>query len=87
MSQTINGKVYEDQDMVCQDCKAPFIFTAGEQAFFDDKGFTPPKRCKPCRVFNRAEKDKQRAERSMPDGPDESRTGRRSKRDRGRDRD
>jgi len=74
MAVTINGKEYSDIESTCQDCGRPFIFTTGEQAFFDEKGFTPPKRCKPCRVANRNEKDRQRAERSMPDEPH---TGRR----------
>lgn len=34
----------------CADCGVIFPFTAGEQKFFRDKGFTPPKRCKSCRA-------------------------------------
>jgi len=68
---------FQDQELTCQDCGAPFTYTAGEQEFFKMKGFTPPKRCKPCRISNRQEKNRQRAERSMPDEP---RTGRRERR-------
>ena len=35
----------------CVDCGAEFVFTAGEQMFFADKGFKhEPKRCKPCKA-------------------------------------
>jgi len=39
-----------DRLLVCSDCGAEFIFTAGEQLFFFDKQFkNDPKRCKPCK--------------------------------------
>ena len=35
---------------MCIDCREPFIWTTGEQAFYRAKGLTnPPKRCKPCK--------------------------------------
>jgi hypothetical protein len=41
---------YNDQQLTCADCKRDFTWTAGEQEFFREKGFTnPPKRCKDCR--------------------------------------
>ena len=41
---------YRDKVMKCSDCGAEFVFTAGEQLFFADKGFrNEPKRCKPCK--------------------------------------
>lgn len=33
----------------CQDCGEEFIFTDGEEAFYKEKGFPEPKRCKNCR--------------------------------------
>lgn len=48
---------YEDMEIVCVDCKKPFIFEAGEQKFFAEKGFTPPKRCKPCRDERKAQRN------------------------------
>lgn len=39
----------QDTEIVCADCQTPFVFTASEQAFFQEKGFTPPKRCRSCR--------------------------------------
>ena len=42
---------YRDRVLKCADCGAEFVFTAGEQLFFADKGFkNEPKRCKPCKV-------------------------------------
>ncbi len=40
----------EDKTIVCKDCKAEFVFTAGEQEFYKEKGFAQePSRCKSCR--------------------------------------
>lgn len=42
--------MFEDKTIVCRDCGQEFIFTAGEQEFFAEKGFTnEPQRCKACR--------------------------------------
>ncbi|HSC77445.1 MAG TPA: zinc-ribbon domain containing protein [Candidatus Acidoferrales bacterium] len=41
---------FQDKVLACVDCGAEFVFTAGEQMFFADKGFKhEPKRCKPCK--------------------------------------
>lgn len=47
---------YKDIPLVCMDCGCDFLWTAGEQKFFDDKGFTQPKRCKGCREEKRKQK-------------------------------
>lgn len=40
----------EDTSIACVDCGESFIWTAGEQVFFHDKGLqNSPKRCKPCK--------------------------------------
>ena len=42
--------MYEDKTLVCKDCGAEFVFTAGEQEFYAEKGFVnEPQRCKACR--------------------------------------
>ncbi|MDD5924117.1 MAG: zinc-ribbon domain containing protein [Clostridia bacterium] len=42
--------MYEDKTLVCKDCGNEFVFTAGEQEFYAEKGFTnEPLRCKECR--------------------------------------
>ncbi len=41
---------YVDKTLECVECGASFTFTAAEQEFFDNKGFTnEPKRCPSCR--------------------------------------
>ena len=46
---------YADKTLTCRDCGAQFTFTAGEQEFFDQKGFTnAPTRCPDCRAARKA---------------------------------
>ncbi|HOQ97750.1 MAG TPA: zinc-ribbon domain containing protein [Anaerolineae bacterium] len=41
---------FQDKTLVCRDCGAQFIFTAGEQEFYQQKGFEhEPSRCPECR--------------------------------------
>ena len=43
--------MYEDKTLTCKECGKEFIFTAGEQEFYAEKGFTnDPKCCKACRM-------------------------------------
>jgi hypothetical protein len=47
---------YHDLTITCSNCGKPFVFTAGEQAFYAEKGFSgAPKRCPECRVAGRAQ--------------------------------
>jgi len=42
--------MFEDKTMVCKECGEEFIFTAGEQEFYAERGFqNEPQRCKSCR--------------------------------------
>ena len=42
--------MYEDITLTCKDCGTEFVFTAGEQQFYAEKGFTnQPVRCQACR--------------------------------------
>lgn len=43
-----------DQTLTCVDCGAEFAFSASEQAFYAERGFSLPKRCKPCRAAAKA---------------------------------
>ena len=53
-----------DRELVCRDCNATFLFSAGEQDFFRKKGLSnEPKRCPNCRLSLRARK---RAEAGEP---------------------
>ena len=49
--------MYEDRNITCVDCGQEFVFTASEQAFYAEKGFTDaPKRCKACRQARKTER-------------------------------
>lgn len=42
--------MFQDKTLVCKDCGAEFVFTAGEQEFYSSRGFeNEPQRCKTCR--------------------------------------
>ena len=42
--------MYEDKTLVCKECGSEFVFTAGEQEFYAERGFqNEPQRCKACR--------------------------------------
>ena len=48
---------YEDRTLTCQDCGQPFTFSADDQAFHAEKGYTnDPKRCPSCRQARRPER-------------------------------
>jgi len=56
-------KMKEDKTLTCADCGQQFVFTASEQEFYEEKGFTnEPKRCPTCR---RARKQQRNAARTM----------------------
>ena len=42
--------MYEDRVLKCKECGDDFVFTAGEQEFYNERGFqNEPQRCKKCR--------------------------------------
>ncbi|HHY45702.1 MAG TPA: zinc-binding protein [Firmicutes bacterium] len=42
---------FKDKVLKCRDCGAEFVFTAGEQEFYAEKGFqNEPTRCRDCRA-------------------------------------
>ncbi|MFZ5990020.1 MAG: zinc-ribbon domain-containing protein [Bacillota bacterium] len=46
-----------DKTLSCKDCNADFIFTEGEQAFYQEKGFqNEPQRCPACRQARKQQK-------------------------------
>ena len=48
---------YNDRDLTCQDCGETFVFTADDQSYHAEKGFTnEPKRCAPCRQTRRGQR-------------------------------
>jgi CxxC-x17-CxxC domain-containing protein len=45
---------FEDLTLRCRECSADFVWTAGEQLFFQEKGLlNQPQRCPNCRVLKR----------------------------------
>lgn len=46
-----------DRTLTCRDCGQPFTFTAGEQAFYTERGFSEPTRCKACRDKRKMERN------------------------------
>ncbi|MBT9136997.1 MAG: hypothetical protein DDT34_02083 [Firmicutes bacterium] len=49
----MEARKFEDQQLTCCDCGKPFVFSAGEKAFYWSKGLSEPKRCKKCRLERR----------------------------------
>jgi hypothetical protein len=43
-----------DKTITCSDCGGIFQFTAREQAFYQEKQLSQPKRCKDCRAKKKA---------------------------------
>jgi CxxC-x17-CxxC domain-containing protein len=62
---------YADKTLACRDCNAEFTFTANEQEFYAQKGFTnEPSRCPACRAQHKANNGGRR----MSSGPREMHT-------------
>lgn len=56
--------MYEDKTLICKECGQEFVFTAGEQEFYAEKGFeNVPQRCRDCR--NARKNGGNRGEREM----------------------
>lgn len=47
--------MFKDKTIACKECGQDFVFTAGEQEFYKEKGFdNEPTRCKDCRAKKKA---------------------------------
>ncbi len=47
--------MYEDKTLVCKECGKEFVFSAGEQEFYAERGFqNEPQRRKACRDARKA---------------------------------
>jgi CxxC-x17-CxxC domain-containing protein len=47
--------VYVDETLICVDCGREFVFSSGEQRFYEQKGFqNKPNRCPDCRQARKA---------------------------------
>ncbi|HWQ89042.1 MAG TPA: zinc-ribbon domain containing protein [Desulfitobacteriaceae bacterium] len=57
---------FQDKDLVCKDCGVTFVFTAGEQEFYAEKGFeNEPLRCRDCRNARKANRGMEGRPREM----------------------
>lgn len=45
---------YQDKSLTCVECSTAFTYTADDQSFHAQKGYTEPKRCPSCRASRRA---------------------------------
>ena len=53
--------MFQDKTLVCKDCGKEFVFTAGEQEFYAEKGFqNEPVRCKDCRSSRKPTRSNER---------------------------
>ncbi len=51
--------MYTDRSITCVDCGQEFSFTAGEQEFYAQRGFSEsPKRCPSCRQIRKAQRNR-----------------------------
>lgn len=46
-----------DRTLTCRDCGNEFTFTAGEQEFYAQQGFSEPRRCPSCRQQRKAQRN------------------------------
>ena len=46
--------LYNDKNLTCADCSQEFVFTASEQDFYAQRGFSEPRRCPSCRASRKA---------------------------------
>ena len=46
--------MYNDKTLTCADCGQQFVFTASEQDFYAQRGFSEPRRCASCRSSRKA---------------------------------
>jgi CxxC-x17-CxxC domain-containing protein len=47
---------YQDRTLTCVECKSTFLFSADDQRYHAEKGYTEPKRCPACRVNRRQQR-------------------------------
>ena len=54
---------FADRELKCVDCGQMFLFSGGEQDFFQGKGFTnEPKHCKQCKAKKQGDQRRRRIE-------------------------
>ncbi|HET7168822.1 MAG TPA: CxxC-x17-CxxC domain-containing protein [Candidatus Limnocylindrales bacterium] len=56
--------MYNDKNLTCADCGQEFVFTASEQDFYAQRGFTEPRRCASCRASRKAARNSEGSDSS-----------------------
>ncbi|MDY6911801.1 MAG: zinc-ribbon domain containing protein [Chloroflexota bacterium] len=57
---------FADKTLVCRDCGQEFVFTAGEQEFYESRGLlNEPGRCPPCRQIKKQSRGYSQGPREM----------------------
>jgi CxxC-x17-CxxC domain-containing protein len=46
-----------DRTLTCADCGQEFVFSASEQQFYTDRGFSDPRRCATCRANRKTQRN------------------------------
>ena len=60
--------MYQDITLKCKDCGKEFVFSAGEQEFYAEKGFqNQPQRCRDCRAAKKGNPPVARPQRELFD--------------------
>ncbi len=63
-SKELSGFVYVDEMLNCVDCGRQFVFSSGEQRFYEQKGFqNKPNRCPDCRQARKQMRTRRRRRR------------------------
>ena len=44
----------KDRTLACSDCGRNFVFTVKDQEFYEERGFSDPRRCPECRAARKA---------------------------------
>lgn len=52
----LSGQNFQEISLQCADCNQEFAFSVEEQEFYQQKGYSTPKRCASCRAQNRQNK-------------------------------
>ena len=54
----------KDKPIKCEDCNQEFVWTVGEQEFYEEKGVEEPKYCMICRGKHKAKEEHESIGRS-----------------------
>ena len=65
----MNYQNFQDQQLTCADCGQTFVFSAEDQEFYAQRGFSTPKRCSECRSARKASSQRGGGQRRSFDRP------------------